>query len=45
MMQKRTGGLILGTQVVNDLWSCIVEAGQNILMNLIQDCVTLHSEA
>ena len=45
MMQKRTGSLKLGTQVVNALWSCFVEAGQDILMNLIQDCVTLYSEA
>ena len=45
MMQKRTRSLELGTQVVNALWSYIVEGGQDILLNLIQDCVTLYSVA
>ena len=44
-MQKRTRSLKLGTQIVNALWSCIVGSGQDILLNLIQDCVTLYSEA
>ena len=33
-MQKRTRSLKLGTLVVNALWSCIDEAGQDIFFEL-----------